>query len=332
MRDVAKLAGVSQSTVSRILSQSPSSIPYSEETYKRVHDAIAQLKYRPNMTASSLRTQRSFMIAVMIADITNAFYHSITKAIQDVARQHRYDVIIAATNHVHEDERRFCEAMLRRPVDGIILVPYHLTSEDIDHLIEGTGAPVAVLARHIDHPLVDRVSAEDEHATYATVRWLVETKGYQRVGFIGVDPAFDVGARRERAYRRALADMGIAVAEGWVAQGDFTLESGASAMQALLDQSERPDAVFCCNDTMAIGALNTCLDTHIRVPEDMGIVGFDNIPATQFVRPRLTTVAQFPAEIGLQLAEALFERVEGTYTGEGRFYDLPCRLIERDST
>ncbi|MBN2471681.1 MAG: LacI family DNA-binding transcriptional regulator, partial [Anaerolineae bacterium] len=139
MRDVARLAGVSQPTVSRVLNKTSTSIPVSDDTYQRVMAAIKELGYRPNMTARSLRTQRTQMIAVMIADITNAFYHSIVRVIQAIARQHDYDVLISNSDHRYENERHFCEAVMRRPVDGVIIVPIHLTYTDLDRLLTLSG-------------------------------------------------------------------------------------------------------------------------------------------------------------------------------------------------
>src|SRR5262245_8026924 len=115
MHDVARLAGVSQSTVSRVLNQNSTSVPISEETRQKIQEAVKQLGYEPNMLARSLRTQRTQMIAVMIGDICNAFYHPIVRAIQDVARSNDYDVLISNSDHIHENETRFLETMLRRP-------------------------------------------------------------------------------------------------------------------------------------------------------------------------------------------------------------------------
>ncbi|MDX2163428.1 MAG: LacI family DNA-binding transcriptional regulator [bacterium] len=331
MRDVAKLAGVSQSTVSRILSQPAStSIPISDETYKRVYSAIEELGYQLNLAARSLRTQRTNMIAVMIADISNAFYHSITRTIQDIAAQRNYDVLIANTDHVYEYEKRFIQAMMRRPVDGVILVPYHLTFDEIDSFVERTGVAVAALARHLDHPLVDTVSADDGTATYEAVNWLIAQKGHRRIGFIGVSTAFMVGERRHQGYMRALAEAGLDAPPEYLERGDFTAESGARAMAALMALPEPPTAVFACNDIMAVGALNTALDLGLRVPQDVALVGFDNIPLAEQVRPRLTSVAQYPVDMGRELANLLFARIDGTTTQHQRL-DIPCRLIERES-
>src|SRR5258708_27987145 len=149
MHDVARLAGVSQSTVSRVLSKTPSLVPISEETSKKVLDAVEQLGYFPNLTARSLRVQQSNMIALMIADISNPFYHAIVRTVQDIARHHNYDVLIANTDMIYENEVHFCEAMMRRPVDGVIMVPYHLTNEQINQLIERTGTSVVALASYL---------------------------------------------------------------------------------------------------------------------------------------------------------------------------------------
>lgn len=331
MRDVAQLAGVSQTTVSRVLSQATSPIAISEETYKRVQDAVEQLGYYPNIAARSLRGQRTEMIAIMIADISNPFYHSIVQNVQEVSRQHNFDVLIANTDHIYENEILFCEAMMRRPVDGIIMVPYHLTDGNIDQLIQRTGVEVVVLGEHIHHPKVDVFHADDENATFDTTEWLIQQKDHQRIGFIAVQNT-PPGDRRYRGHLRALAANNIGVEPALIVQGDWSVESGYAATRHLLNLDERPTVIFACNDHMAIGALNCIWDCGLRIPEDVAIVGFDNIPTTTLVRPKLTTIAQFPVEIGHLLAQALFERIEKTYSGERRIFARKMQLIERDST
>src|SRR5258706_6377097 len=206
MHDVAKLAGVSQSTVSRVLSKTPSMVPISEETSKKVFDAVEHLGYFPNLTARSLRVQHSYMIAMMIADISNAFYHSIVRTVQDIARKHNYDVLIANTDQIYENETHFCEAMMRRPVDGVIMVPYHLTDDEIDQLIQRTGVSVVALASYLNHPAVDTVFSDDEGATYDAVKWLIEDKQHQRIGFIGVPESYPPEMRRRRGYWRGIPE------------------------------------------------------------------------------------------------------------------------------
>src|SRR3972149_822694 len=152
MRDVAREAQVSQSTVSRVLSRSPSKVPISEDTRQKVMVAIKELGYHPNQYARSLRGQKNHMIGIMIADISNPFYHPMVRAVQDVAFQHHYDVMIANSDHAREKELLFCESIVRRPVDGVIMVPYFLDDNDLDNLIARTGVAIGAVGNHIQHP------------------------------------------------------------------------------------------------------------------------------------------------------------------------------------
>lgn len=331
MRDVAKLANVSQSTVSRVLSGASDLIPIGEETRARVLDAVKQLGYQPNLHAGILRGQKTQLIAVMIADIGNAFYHPLVRAVQDVARSFRYDVMIANTDHMREGEQLFCESIIRRPVDGVLMVPYHLTDEDFDDLIERTGAAVAAMGQHIQHPLVDTVFGSDDVSTYDAITWLIRERGHRRIGYIGVTEAFAAGARRRQAFEQALADGGLSIPADYMQIGDWSPESGETAMRHLLTLPQPPTAVFACNDLMALGAMEAADKSGLRVPRDVAVLGFDDIPPASWVRPRLTTVAQHPGEMGLRLAHALFERIQGDYQGPGRRYEVPCRLIVRES-
>jgi LacI family transcriptional regulator len=331
MREVAELAGVSQSTVSRVLNQAEVPISISEETRRKVLEAVETLGYYPNMTARALRTQRTQMVAVMVADIGNSFYHSIARAIQDYFVEHNYDVLIANSDHRHENEQRFCRAMMRRPVDGIIMVPYHLKVEEIDQLIKRTGASITILGSHINHPLIDRVWCNDVKATYDAVRWLIDQKGYNDIAYIRVPMSYPTGQRRYDAYHAAMTDAGLTVHPEWVPEGDFAVAGGERAMRALLELPNRPQVVVACNDLMAIGALNVALEMNFRVPEDVGIVGFDDIPFASMTRPGLTTIQQLSTDMGRNLAEMLYERIEGIETGPARRREIPLHRIERQS-
>jgi DNA-binding LacI/PurR family transcriptional regulator len=129
-----------------------------------------------------------------------------------------------------------------------------------------------------------------------------------------------------------MEDAGLQIGEGDEQFGDWSLESGYAAMQQMLDLPQPPTAVFVSNDLMAIGALDAAQQRRLRVPEDLAVVGFDDIPAASWVRPRLSTIAQFPGEMGEQLATAIFERIQGLYEGPGRRFEVPCRFVEREST
>ncbi len=331
MHDVAKLAGVSQSTVSRVLNQSVTLVPISEETRQKILNAIQELGYQPNMIARSLRTQRSQMIAVMIGDISNAFYHPIVRAVQDVARAYDYDVLISNSDHIYENEVRFLETVLRRPVDGIIMAPHRLTTEDLDKFITRSQIPIVALGAQVQHPAVDVVGGTSEPATYDAVMWLIQERGHRRVGFIGTLDEMPPGPARYRGYQRAMETSGLVIEHNFAHHGDFTLEGGKLAMQNFLKQENPPSAIFVANSPMAIGAILAAQAAGCTVPGDFSIMGFDDIPEATIIHPTLTTVTRDLPNIGRQVAEILFERIDGRAEGQGRFFQSGWKLTIRES-
>ncbi|MBZ0299049.1 MAG: LacI family transcriptional regulator, partial [Anaerolineae bacterium] len=332
MHDVAKLAGVSQPTVSRVLHPTANTPPISIETRQRVLAAVKSLGYRPNVVARSLRTRRTQMVALLIADIANGFYHQLTRAVQDVAREHDYEVLISNSDHLYENERHFCEIVLGRGIDGVLMVPIHLTNADLTYYVAQTQIPFVVLAEYITHPNIDVVFLNDEHAIYEATRWLITQGGHTRVGYIGVPEHLPPGPRRLRGFTRAMHDTGLTIDPRFMLQGDFTLEGGRTSAQALLQNGELPSALVVVNDLMAISVILTLQEAGYRVPEDVAVVGFDDIPEATIIRPALTTIAQDPRDIGQKMAKALFERIENPNITGRRVFESYSRLIPRQST
>ncbi|GAB4515261.1 MAG: LacI family DNA-binding transcriptional regulator [Anaerolineae bacterium] len=330
MRDVARLAGVSQPTVSRVLNESDTSIAISPETREKVLAAVEELGYRPNMHARSLRTQQTMMIAVLIADITNSFYPQIARAIENVARDAGFDVMISNSDHLYENEKLFCEAITRRAVDGIIMVPIHLTEQDLHDLYTRTNTPISVLGQQIHHPRIDVVYADDEQAVYDTTQWLIREKGHTRLGYVGVPDILPPGPRRYRGFMRAMADAHMEVMPEFIFQGDFTQAGGHLVGQQIAQLETLPSGLMVANDAMALGIILTLQEAGIRVPDDIAIVGFDDIPEASIIRPALTTVEQDAADIGYKLVRLLFERIENPDLPSRRLIS-PNRLIVRGS-
>lgn len=329
MRDVAHYVGVSQSTVSRILNgTAPAMI--SEETRANVLEAVRKLGYHPNLHAGSLRGYKTHMVAVMIGDISNPFFSPLVRAVQDVALAHEHDVIITNADYSEQGERRFLESMLRRPVDGAILMPAHLTQHDIALLMERTGAAVGIIGEHIHHPQADVVHNDDASAVRDAVLWMARTRGYKRIGFIAVEGT-PIAQRRYSAYCEALQMLGMPLEPDWVEVGDWSPESGHAAMERILRRPRMPDALFASNDLMAIGAMKAIQRHGLRTPEDVAVMGIDDIAAASWMTPELTTIAPNPAGMGTAIAEALFARLTGKYFGPGREILVPCARIERGS-
>lgn len=330
MYDVAKRAGVSQPTVSRVLNQNDTSVPISDETRQRVLEAVEALGYRPNAVARSLRTRRTQMIALLIADISNGFYHPLVRAVQDVARQHDYEVLISNSDHLYKNERLFCERVSRRSVDGVIMVPYHLTTEELNQFYLATNTPITVLGEHIDHPKIDVVYVNDERAMYEATQWMIIERAYTSLGFVGVDDDLAPGPRRFRGFKRALCDAGLELDPRFLIRGDFTMEGGKQAARELMKVGKMPRALFVLNDLMAIGVILSLQEGGCRVPEDIAVMGFDNIREATIIRPTLTTIAQDPRDLGRKLAASIFERIDNPGLPR-RVFEGSYQLITRES-
>lgn len=331
MYDVARLAGVSQPTVSRVLSQGEAAAQISEETRQRVLAAVEQLGYRPNVVARSLRTQRTQTIALLLADLSNGFYHPIARAVQKVARAHDYEVLISTSDHLHENEKHFCEIVLSRGIDGVVMAPQRLTNAELNHYVSQTRIPFVALGKHVDHPNIDIVHVDDERATYETTRWLISERGHAQIGYFGVPDVLPPGPGRLQGFRRAMNDAGLLIDPRFMQQGDFTLESGKRAARALLETGALPSALMVINDLMAIGVILTLQEAGLSVPDDVAVVGFDDIPEATIVRPALTTIAQDADDIGMKMATALFERIDNPDLGGRRVFESSYRLIPRQS-
>lgn len=332
IQDVAKLAGVSHSTVSRVLNQNATTIRISEQTRQKILDAVEQLGYQPNMIARSLRTQRSHMIAVMIGDISNGFYHPIVRQVQNIADGHDYDVLISNSDHVYEHELRFLNSVLRRPVDGIIMAPHYLTETDVDNFIKRSSKiPVVALGAQMKHPAIDVIGGTSEPATYDAIRWLIHEKGHQRIGFISTLDNMPPGPSRLAGYQRAMTEANLPIEEGFIQHSEFTIDGGRCAMQTFIKQPNPPTAIFTANSLMGIGAILAVREAGYNVPQDFSIMGFDDIPEATIVTPTLTTVSRDLAKIGRQIGEILFERISGEFSGSGRFFQSEWQLTIRES-
>lgn len=332
MHDVARLAGVSQATVSRVLNDNETTVQISEDTRQRVRAAVETLNYRPNVVARSLRTQRTQTVAVLIADLTNGFYHSIARAIQDVARRYDYEVLISNSDHLYENEKHFCEIVLGRAVDGVIMVPIRISAEELDYYVSKTHIPFVVLGQHIDHPNIDNVFLDDGKAIYEATHWLITECGHTNIGFVGVPDIYPPGPRRLAGFMQAMNESGLTPDERFILMSDFTLEGGNRTARALIEIGEMPTALVVVNDLMAIGVILTLQEAGYNIPNDVAVVGFDDIPEATIVRPKLTTIAQNPVTIGQTLAKALFERIEDPTIVLKREFETPYKLIPREST
>jgi LacI family transcriptional regulator len=327
--DVARIANVSQAMVSYVLN-GKESVMISPETRQRVLDAIEQLGYQPNRTARSLRTSKSFTIAVIIPDITNPFYPAFARGIQDIADQQDYDVITYNTDGIREKEHKFLQSVMQRQVDGIIAVLFHTNARELFPILDMNIPIVRLEAAFKDageRPL-DNLYLDNAEAAQGAVQYLIEA-GHRQIGMLSSHegPAH----YRASGYRNALFANGFPLSDKLIRVDDFNERGGYNAMQALLDNNPALSAVFAANDLMAMGAYLAVKEAGLSIPGDIAIIGFDNIPTANLVTPALTTVDQFQEQVGRRAAEMLLERVTGDAPGHGRSEKQPYQLIIRES-
>jgi DNA-binding LacI/PurR family transcriptional regulator len=329
--EVARHAGVSVATVSRLLNGSGYVGTISRA---RIQAAVAELGYEPNMLARSLVTKRSGMLALLLTDIENPFSAQIARGVQDVAQAAGCVPIICNINDDARTEMETVRLLHRRRIDGIILTPsqgewQQEVTQGLYDLCE-RGLIMVCIGRHLVHPRADEVSTDTTHGAMAAVAHLTSL-GHRRIGFIGGHSGRGVARGRLTGFRAGLAAAGIAEDAALVREGDLDEESGRREARALLEQADPPTAIFCVNDRTALGALAALAELGLRVPEDISVVGFDDIPLAALVRPPLTTVRQPTHDLGRRAAEFLLARIAQPDSPR-RKEVLPCALVARRSS
>ncbi len=327
--DVARLANVSQATVSYVLN-GKSSAAISPETRQRILTAIETLGYQPNRTAQSLRTSKTFTIAVVIPDITNPFYPAFARGIQDIADEYAYDVITYNSDGIEEKERAFLQSVVQRQVDGIVAVLFHVNARALFPLLDMNIPIVRLEATYKEageRPL-DNLYLDNVEAAAQAVQYLVDA-GRRDIGMLA---SYEGPAQyRVNGYRKAMRSNGLVIRDELIRVDDFNEEGGYRAMRALLQTTPGLNAVFAANDLMAMGGYLAIKQAGLDIPGDIAMIGFDNIPTANLVTPALTTVDHFQQQAGRRAAQMLFERMVDHSLDHGRSESHVYKLIVRDS-
>lgn len=326
IREVAKRAGVSYATVSHVINDTRF---VSQETRDRVLAAINELSYRPNALARSLRRGKTNTIGLILPDSANPFFAEIGHSIEDAAFNLGYSVILCNTERDTHREQLYVDVLSKKQVDGIIFVA---TGEQVDSLnfLLSQDVPVVLIDRDLPNSEVDAVLTDNQQGGYLAARHLIEL-GHRRIACIAGPSHITPSAERIIGYRRALEEAGLPYDETLVMSGDYHPESGRQVTSTLLSLNDPPTAIFALNDLMALGALRAACQAGCCIPDDLAVIGFDNIDLTSFTNPPLTTIAQPKAEIGSQAVNFLAERIKDK-TCPPRRVILPTELIVREST
>ena len=332
LKEVAKKAGVSVTTASRILSNKPSPIPISEETRRRVLKVARRLDYLPNIFARSLRTGKTGIVGVIVSDITDSYYGGIIDGIERVLNENDYYFLLSSTQNSPQKEELYLTRLRKSRVDGLLILgaTQRFTDNEVRELAR-SGIPIVLVGRESPHPSVSAVTVDNFTGGFLATEHLIKLGHTEVVHITTRQPRID-GEQRLNGYESAMEKYGLKDRRR-VEKGDITAESGYQVMAGILRRGKRPTAVFPFNDRSALGVMMAIRDQGLRIPEDIAIVGFDDIPIARHFDPPLTTVRQPQEEMGRKGAELLMKVLRENEDVEKREnIILEAKLVVRKSS
>jgi DNA-binding LacI/PurR family transcriptional regulator len=338
LSDIAATVGVTPMTVSRVINRNGY---VSDETRQKVLQAVKEMNYRSNGLARNLKRQRTDTIGLVLGDISNPYSTELARAVKQACSVRGYNVFVCISEHNAKEDIAAFESLANHSVDGII-VASRANNAGNEHLrgIVENNVPVVVIGRDFQHESVDYISADNLNGGFQATQHLIDL-GHERIGFIGATLSSKNDLKRLQGYLSALEQHDIPVDERLITgrkeavtdvPGYSTEEIGYEGMKRLLSIPNRPTAVFARNDFTAIGAMTAIKEARLKIPEDIAIVGFDDIPLAIHVSPSLSTVRQPLRRQGQIAAELLLRRIENEETPAREEHILDCELIVREST
>jgi LacI family transcriptional regulator/LacI family repressor for deo operon, udp, cdd, tsx, nupC, and nupG len=326
--DVARLANVSKATVSAVINKRPGVATQTRENVLRI---IKKLNYRPNQVARSLSVRATKSIGLVIKEIDNPHFARVIKGVFNFSTRHGYTVILGSSEHSPEKEQLSIEALTNQRVDGIIVSPLQYSESDFGYLAEliSRKYPLVTLGE-VKNYATNVVDINNEAAAYQAVSFLV-SRGHRKVAYF-CGPTFSAHSKdRLRGYQQALIDHRVPLDSKMILNAGPYFEDGYSNGKQMFAVDERPTAVFCYNDLVAIGLIHAVLELGLRVPDDVAVIGFDDIDFCRFARIPLTTIHVPAYEIGTRAAELLMRQINNRGNGLVEKNLLEAYLVKRES-
>lgn len=325
--DVAKKAGVSMKTVSRVLNKEPN---VAEKTRERVLEVAKELRYSPNIAARGLASSKSYLLALLYDNPSPNYIANIQKGAIDACRDNGYHLVVEPINMSKINVGVAVDLLLERlPVDGIILTPPLCDDEDVLKILKRLKIPYIPVAPAEESEHLSFVKMDDVQAAYEMTEFLIR-QGHRKIGFIAGHPEHSATKLRYQGFVKAMNAVGLKVRDEWVVEGDFSFKSGVDAAETLLGLSECPTAIFASNDDMAAGVVSVASRLGVSVPDDLSVGGFDDTPLAKILYPQLTTIQQPIYEMGHRAANLLIKPPKEQERLSS--YCLEHKLIVRDST
>lgn len=327
INDVAKKADVSITTVSYVLTGKRF---VSDDLKERVHLAMKEVGYRRNNLARSLRMGKTDTIGLVIPDSSNLFFAEVSRHVEDIGFENQYTVFLCNSDDNPDKQSKYLDVLIAKQVDGIVFISVFNDQSNLQQLVDA-NIPYVIVDRDEPNTTADVVLVDNFEGGKMAVNELIAL-GHRKIACITGPSMVNPSADRYLGYRKSLENSGLPFIDDYVVSGDFRHKSGENAMNKLLRVSNPPTAVFVCNDMMAIGAIRAINKSGLRVPEDISIIGFDNIPIAEAIVPALTTVAQPISKIASTALDILFSRMGGDNKDFPSRITLVPDLIVRDST
>jgi DNA-binding LacI/PurR family transcriptional regulator len=328
IRDVAQRAGVSIATVSRAVNHISTVNP---ELAQRVWKAIEEVGYLPNTQARALVSGRSRMLGLIVSEITNPFFPELVQEFENLAVAQGYEVLIGSTNYDPARTESLMRRLLQRNVDGVAVMTFGVEEELVKKLVE-REFPLVFVDAAPDLPNIHILKVNYAEGIRQGVQHLAAL-GHRSVAFISGPLSQRSPKARRDAFIKSMAELGLKAPPEHLVEGSHTMEGGITAMERLIALPELPTAVMCSNDMTAIGALHALYRTTHRVPEDISVIGFDDIHLTQFMLPPLTTVQMSCRDLAVAAVEGLRAGIEPDHPKHGnREWSIPTRLVVRQSS
>lgn len=326
IEDVAALAGVSRQTVSRAINNKDEISPATKD---RVLQAVSQLGYQPNRAAQSMVTRRTLTVGLVFADILNPFFPEVARGVQDVARDHNYNVFLCNTDDNPDIENEMLQSLVAYGVDGIIILGSSLSDADLKKFAD-SYRPIAMTNRFVEHPNINLIIVDNIHGGALAAEHLI-ANGHTVVGMITNENSPISQIRRVQGFREKLAEHGLPNDETILEASTPTINGGYQATKKLLNRQPNLTGLFAYNDLMGIGAIRACSEMNLAIPNDISIIGFDDIHLTSITSPSLTSVRVDKYAIGAKAMTRLLEMLEQPDTIFPSL-EMPVELVLREST
>ncbi|MFC3023555.1 HTH-type transcriptional repressor PurR [Vibrio zhugei] len=326
IKDVARLAGVSTTTVSHVINKTRF---VAETTQERVLNAVKELNYAPSAVARSLKCNTTRTIGMLVTQSTNQFFSEVIDGVESYCYRQGYTLVLCNTGGIYEKQRDYVRMLAEKRVDGILVMCSDMTPQLMEMLDNHADIPKVIMDWGLEDSQADNILDNSEEGGYLATKHLIEN-GHSDIACLSGHLSKVACQERIRGFRRAMQEAKLPVNEDWILEGNFECDTAVLAADKLLAMDSLPTAVFCFNDTMALGLISRLQQKGCRVPDDISVIGYDNIELAEYFSPPLTTIHQPKRRVGKNAFEILLERIKNKQH-ERRTFEMHPELVIRDT-